>query len=65
MAVPGGRGAPLPGAPVELVVFDCDGVLVDSERLAVRVEAQLLGELGGTSARPRSSIASSDAPTST
>ena len=29
-----------------LVVFDCDGVLVDSERLAVRVEARLIGELG-------------------
>lgn len=32
--------------PIELVIFDCDGVLVDSERLAVRVEAQLLTELG-------------------
>jgi HAD superfamily hydrolase (TIGR01509 family) len=31
---------------VELVIFDCDGVLVDSERLAVRVEANLLNELG-------------------
>ncbi len=31
---------------VDLVIFDCDGVLVDSERLAVRVESQLLGELG-------------------
>ena len=30
----------------ELVIFDCDGVLVDSERIAVRVEAELLGELG-------------------
>lgn len=29
-----------------LVIFDCDGVLVDSERLAVRVEAQLLATLG-------------------
>lgn len=27
-------------------MFDCDGVLVDSERLAVRVESELLGELG-------------------
>ncbi len=26
--------------------MDCDGVLVDSERLSVRVESQLLGELG-------------------
>jgi HAD superfamily hydrolase (TIGR01509 family) len=32
--------------PFELVIFDCDGVLVDSERLAVRVEAELLAELG-------------------
>lgn len=34
-----------PGA-AGLVIFDCDGVLVDSERLSVRVEVQLLGELG-------------------
>jgi HAD superfamily hydrolase (TIGR01509 family) len=32
--------------PAELVIFDCDGVLVDSERLAVRVESRLLTELG-------------------
>jgi len=30
----------------DLVIFDCDGVLVDSERLAVRTEAQILSELG-------------------
>jgi HAD superfamily hydrolase (TIGR01509 family) len=30
----------------ELVIFDCDGVLVDSERLTVGVEARLLTELG-------------------
>ena len=35
-----------PPADVALVIFDCDGVLVDSERLAVRVEARLLAELG-------------------
>lgn len=29
-----------------LVIFDCDGVLVDSERLAVGIEARLLTELG-------------------
>lgn len=33
-------------APVELVIFDCDGVLVDSERLAVRIEAALITDLG-------------------
>ena len=32
--------------PIELVVFDCDGVLVDSERLAVRVDVQVLAALG-------------------
>lgn len=34
------------GEPIDLVIFDCDGVLVDSERLAVRVEAELLTSLG-------------------
>lgn len=32
--------------PVELVVFDCDGVLVDSERIAVHVQVALGAELG-------------------
>lgn len=31
---------------IELVIFDCDGVLVDSERLAVRIEGAALAELG-------------------
>src|SRR5580700_8132728 len=30
----------------DLVIFDCDGVLVDSERLTVRTEAQILASLG-------------------
>lgn len=30
----------------ELVVFDCDGVLVDSERLSVVVDQRVLGEFG-------------------
>jgi HAD superfamily hydrolase (TIGR01509 family) len=30
----------------DLIIFDCDGVLVDSERLAVRTEALILCELG-------------------
>jgi HAD superfamily hydrolase (TIGR01509 family) len=33
-------------ASVDLVIFDCDGVLVDSERLAVRIEARLITALG-------------------
>ena len=32
--------------PIGLVIFDCDGVLVDSERLAVRVDVQVLAALG-------------------
>jgi beta-phosphoglucomutase-like phosphatase (HAD superfamily) len=32
--------------PVELVIFDCDGVLVDSERIAARVQVALGEELG-------------------
>ncbi|RAJ40151.1 HAD superfamily hydrolase (TIGR01509 family) [Kitasatospora sp. SolWspMP-SS2h] len=34
------------GKPVELVVFDCDGVLVDSERIAVRVQVEVGAQLG-------------------
>jgi len=30
----------------ELVIFDCDGVLVDSERIAIRVDAVMLERLG-------------------
>lgn len=30
----------------ELVIFDCDGVLVDSERLSAEVSSELLGSLG-------------------
>lgn len=30
----------------ELIIFDCDGVLVDSEFLACRIESQLLREAG-------------------
>jgi len=31
---------------IELVIFDCDGVLIDSERLAVKVDAVVLAALG-------------------
>jgi HAD superfamily hydrolase (TIGR01509 family) len=30
----------------DLVLFDCDGVLVDSERIAVQVDARVLADLG-------------------
>ena len=32
----------------ELVIFDCDGVLVDTERIAVRIDVKVLKELGWT-----------------
>ena len=32
--------------PVELVILDCDGVLIDSERLAIQVDVEALRELG-------------------
>lgn len=35
-------------APFDLVIFDCDGVLIDSERLAVRTERGILANLGWT-----------------
>ena len=34
------------GGPLELVIFDCDGVLVDSERISARVGATVLRRLG-------------------
>src|SRR5947209_8970298 len=30
----------------ELVIFDCDGVLVDSEPIAVRIDVEMLAEVG-------------------
>lgn len=33
-------------SPAELVIFDCDGVLVDSERISVRVGTAIMAELG-------------------
>ena len=33
-------------APFDLIIFDCDGVLIDSEPIAARVHARALAELG-------------------
>ncbi|WP_427133274.1 HAD-IA family hydrolase [Pseudarthrobacter sp. S9] len=33
----------LPRTPFELVVFDCDGVLVDSEVIAVKIDQRVAG----------------------
>lgn len=38
-------------SPIELVIFDCDGVLVDSERLAIDVEVGVLHRMGITLTR--------------
>jgi HAD superfamily hydrolase (TIGR01509 family) len=35
-----------PSRPFDLVIFDCDGVLVDSERLSIRLDVELLTQLG-------------------
>jgi HAD superfamily hydrolase (TIGR01509 family) len=32
--------------PFDLVIFDCDGILVDSERLSIRLDRELLDQLG-------------------
>ena len=37
--------------PAHLVIFDCDGVLVDSERLAVDIDVRALAALGWTITR--------------
>jgi len=34
--------------PVELIIFDCDGVLVDSEAIACQVDSRCLAEIGIT-----------------
>ena len=35
-----------PGRRFDLVIFDCDGVLVDSEILSIRLDMELLAKLG-------------------
>lgn len=32
--------------PIDLVIFDCDGVLVDSEQIAIQVDQEVLHNLG-------------------
>jgi HAD superfamily hydrolase (TIGR01509 family) len=36
----------LADTPIDLVIFDCDGVLVDTERLAVSIDARVLADIG-------------------
>lgn len=46
-----GSNSRVPG-PVELLILDSDGVLIDSERLAVEVEMSVLAELGSALTKP-------------
>jgi HAD superfamily hydrolase (TIGR01509 family) len=41
-----GSGTPGNEKPFELVIFDCDGILVDSESIAIRVDQRVLADLG-------------------
>jgi HAD superfamily hydrolase (TIGR01509 family) len=41
-----GRGKRQTPQSIRLLIFDCDGVLIDSERLAVKVDVLVLRELG-------------------
>jgi len=45
----------------DLVIFDCDGVLIDSERLAIRTESNYLLNWAGHSLKRKSSNSSSGA----
>jgi HAD superfamily hydrolase (TIGR01509 family) len=36
----------VPTRPPDLVIFDCDGVLIDTERIAVPIDVEVLTELG-------------------
>ncbi len=40
------RGVSVRNGHPELVIFDCDGVLVDSEPIAIRIDAQIFAEYG-------------------
>ena len=46
MTAPSAPPPPPPPPPFDLVIFDCDGVLVDSERLSIRLDVVLLEGLG-------------------
>jgi HAD superfamily hydrolase (TIGR01509 family) len=43
---PGAAPSTSLGRRFDLVIFDCDGVLVDSERLSIRLDVELLEQLG-------------------
>ncbi|MEQ9246749.1 MAG: HAD hydrolase-like protein, partial [Nitratireductor sp.] len=40
------RAVSIAAEEVELIIFDCDGVLIDSEIISCRVDAEALGRLG-------------------
>src|SRR5207248_2257500 len=43
-----GSGGGGRGRMTELVIFDCDGVLVDSEPISVQIDVEMLAEVGIT-----------------
>jgi HAD superfamily hydrolase (TIGR01509 family) len=45
-SIPAAASNPVAAMPPTLHIFDCDGVLVDSEVLATRIESQLLRDFG-------------------
>ena len=51
---PDAASAPIasPARRFDLVIFDCDGVLVDSERLSIRLDVELLAQVGWPLAEP-------------
>ncbi len=58
------RQGPEDGTMVpDLVIFDCDGVLIDSEILAAQVHADALARLGCGIGPPSCSAASPACPT--
>lgn len=46
MCAPGGGAPRNDGMASDLIIFDCDGVLIDSELIACRVSANCLSEIG-------------------
>ena len=46
-------GSPVPASVIDAVIFDLDGVLIDSEQVWDTAREQLVRERGGPLARPR------------
>jgi beta-phosphoglucomutase-like phosphatase (HAD superfamily) len=44
----------------ELVIFDCDGVLVDSDRISLRIQAERISALGFAAVTPAARLGDAD-----